>query len=431
MPLDNLDIKIKEAAKNFKPEFGEEAWLKMEELLDVHMPQKDNDRKRIAWLFLLLFTVTAFLLVIIKTWSTERKALSYPKGDIITALTNKIDGASTNLTIKRKLPENNSTSKNTASSINTPAEKPSFSENTFAQNKKIKKIINDHSALNMILQTPAAKGENTVENNVETGKNNQTDQSSKSQDVAQVITKDEKEINKNNSITKNSAPDSSEKHENVTASKTKNNSSKNKNNFRNSFALNFSAGPDISAVDMKNIGKVNPLYGAGIGYAVGKNWTLKAGFYVTRKAYKSEASDYHPPSDFWSYYPKLEYIDADCKVYEVPLIVSYNFGRTSTRAWFVSGGISSYFMKREKYNFFSKDPSVQYLYNSYTISNKNNHYFSSLRLSGGYARKINNTVSVIAEPYLNLPLEGIGYGKVKLYSAGVLFTLSVKPFAKK
>ena len=83
MSLDKLDIKIQEAAKNFKPEFGEEAWLKMKELLDEHMPQKDNDRKRIAWLFLLLFSVTAILLMIIKTWSTQRPSLSYAKENII------------------------------------------------------------------------------------------------------------------------------------------------------------------------------------------------------------------------------------------------------------------------------------------------------------------------------------------------------------
>ena len=91
MPLDKLDIKIQEAAKDFKPGSGEEAWLKMEALLDVHMPQKDNDRKRIAWLFLLLFSVTAILLMLIKTWSTEGRGLIISSENIISTLENVVD----------------------------------------------------------------------------------------------------------------------------------------------------------------------------------------------------------------------------------------------------------------------------------------------------------------------------------------------------
>jgi len=36
-----------------------------------------------------------------------------------------------------------------------------------------------------------------------------------------------------------------------------------------------------------------------------------------------------------------------------------------------------------------------------------------------------------AEPYLKLPLGGVGYGKVKLNSTGILFSVSVKPFEQK
>ncbi len=51
-----------------------------------------------------------------------------------------------------------------------------------------------------------------------------------------------------------------------------------------------------------------------------------------------------------------------------------------------------------------------------------------LTLSGGYERHINNIFSVLAEPYVKIPFEGIGFGKVQLYSAGVLLTLKVNPF---
>jgi hypothetical protein len=87
-------------------------------------------------------------------------------------------------------------------------------------------------------------------------------------------------------------------------------------------------------------------------------------------------------------------------------------------------------MKREDYDYFSKNASGQNSYGSYSIKNKNQHYLSSIRLSAGYEKKLANSISITTEPYLSLPVNGIGYGKVKLYGAGVLFTVNVKPFAK-
>jgi hypothetical protein len=207
--------------------------------------------------------------------------------------------------------------------------------------------------------------------------------------------------------------------------------SHNKNKFNNSFALNFSAGQDVSAVNIDNIGKINFLFGAGVSYSFGNKFTVRTGIFIVKKVYAAKASDYHPPSSFWNYYPNLSSIEANCKVYEVPLIVNYNFSKTSKRLWFVSAGVSSYFMKKENYDYYSKNPSGQYNINSYSISNQNKHYLSSIRLSGGYQRILSNNIAILAEPYFNLPLSGIGFGKVKLYSSGIIFTLSVKPFSKK
>jgi hypothetical protein len=53
-----------------------------------------------------------------------------------------------------------------------------------------------------------------------------------------------------------------------------------------------------------------------------------------------------------------------------------------------------------------------------------------LTLSAGYQRKINRTFSIAAEPYIKVPLAGVGYGKVKLNSAGVLFSVNISPFQK-
>jgi hypothetical protein len=94
-------------------------------------------------------------------------------------------------------------------------------------------------------------------------------------------------------------------------------------------------------------------------------------------------------------------------------------------------GISSFIMKKESYDYQYKTPAGQTWNYLKEISNENKHFFSVLTLSGGYQYKINNRISLIAEPYIKLPLKGIGYGAIKLNSAGLLFTAAVKPFVKK
>ena len=84
-----------------------------------------------------------------------------------------------------------------------------------------------------------------------------------------------------------------------------------------------------------------------------------------------------------------------------------------------------------KYYYTPKAPSVQCPFSSYSVNYKNQHYFSLARLSAGYETKLSNTISVIAETYLNLPLARVGYGKVKLCSTGIFLTLSIKSGTKK
>jgi hypothetical protein len=88
-------------------------------------------------------------------------------------------------------------------------------------------------------------------------------------------------------------------------------------------------------------------------------------------------------------------------------------------------------MKNERYDYNYKTPAGYTYKYSKEASNENKHYFSVLTLSGGYQYMFNKRVSLQAEPYVKLPLIGIGLGKIDLNSAGILFSLTVKPFAKR
>ncbi|MBI1343743.1 MAG: hypothetical protein GC171_12475 [Terrimonas sp.] len=201
-----------------------------------------------------------------------------------------------------------------------------------------------------------------------------------------------------------------------------------KKRFIANISLGLSAGPDISAVGI-NAGKTEIVRGAGLGLSLSKRVSLRTGFYTAQKVYTAAGSDYKGSPAFMNYYPNLKSVDANCKVYEIPLLLNYSFGQKRSHGWFLSTGLSSLIMKKETYNYYYKpNYSPDYIYYKKTFNNKNKHILSTLALSGGYQVQLNSSLSFVAEPYLRIPLTGIGEGKLHLNSAGMLFTFLVRPF---
>jgi hypothetical protein len=158
--------------------------------------------------------------------------------------------------------------------------------------------------------------------------------------------------------------------------------------------------------------------------------TLRAGVFSASKIYWAGPEDYklsYSPPPSW----KFMGADANCRVIEIPVKLSYNFAVKNRSNWFAGAGLSSYLMKRENYVYEYKSSTTgSSYYHSYETKNENKHYFSVLDLSGGYSYQLSNTISLSAEPYVEVPLTGIGAGRVHLNSGGVLFTVGVHPFRK-
>ncbi|MBL7703108.1 MAG: outer membrane beta-barrel protein [Ferruginibacter sp.] len=221
-------------------------------------------------------------------------------------------------------------------------------------------------------------------------------------------------------------PEKSEADKKLTATAKKDDKKKPQNKFAGNFGLTFSVGPDMSFVKLSRTGKTTITYGAGLSYDFAKRLTARAGFYVSRKKYEASPDEYHN-----TIYPNLTSIDANCKVFEIPVSLTYNFARRKKHNWFGNVGISSFIMKSEDYVYNYKTAAGQTYTYDRSISNENKHLFSVLNISAGYKYQLSQKISLQAEPYVQIPLGGVGYGKIKLNSAGVLFTATYKPFKKK
>ncbi len=463
MQFENFDKKVKEAADRHHPAYDENAWKKMEKLLDKHLPEKKDDKRRIIF-FLLLF----MLLGGGAAWYFMSNP-GHPQQTISKTIRKKQQSGTTQTNIHSDVPDDNKKiNTSSVSGVDENNEKTSEQKNSdekipVAFNRRkytqaLESMIIDRLKKTIRVNTTQQKNNNLVDKQqatvsgipdkaagTETGitkpqlsnTNSHIVQNpiTSNQDVA--INKNISQTNNNNSVTtkqetikedENKTANSDKKDMPLTSTSPEAKKTNGKNKKSNYFFLSLSAGPDVSAAGINSLGRLKPVYGVGVGFSFHDKFSLKTGFYSARKVYDASPDEYHPQSNFWTYYPYLNKVDADCRVFEIPLLLSYNFTHSTDHSVFGTVGVSSYLMKRETYNYISKLPSGQTISKEVTYNNKNKHYFSVLTLSGGYQKKINKSVYISAEPYVKIPLDGIGIGKMQLNSAGVLFSLQVKPF---
>ena len=446
MQSENFDKKLKDSLNQRPPGNDKPEWEKMETLLDKHLPVEKKDRRR---MFFLLFSVLllgggAFLIWQNNSGSkNEITSIDSQKQNTVAAENNDQTKTNTDKNISTPIVPGTNHTKTEASTENpnTNSFDPNPDQKIEINTSNIKVSKNKKANNSVVKKTDPSKQpiEELVKNTeperllIEKLTKNETGptitekkdlvKESEAEKTKAESKPDSYRVEEHKEETKDTRP--------VAVKKTNNNSQKNKSSFANNFFVTVSAGPDVSAVG-GNAGELRLGFGAGIGYQISKKFSVRTGFYAARKVYTAEPEDYHPPYNFWAYYPNLKNIEANCKVYEIPVTVDYKISTNKKESWFVSAGLSSLLMKEETYNYYYKPiSSPTYLTYTKTIENQNKHYFSVLNLSGGYTRVLNKNISLQAEPYLKIAMDGVGFGKVNLNSGGVLFSAVIKPFAKK
>ncbi|MFZ1306070.1 MAG: outer membrane beta-barrel protein, partial [Ferruginibacter sp.] len=93
-----------------------------------------------------------------------------------------------------------------------------------------------------------------------------------------------------------------------------------------------------------------PTYGAGLGYRFNRRLSIQTGFYAGAKKYIAGPNDYKAKPGTYLSTVKIIKVDANCMIYEVPVSLQYNWLVKPTTNYYAAAGISSYIMKKEKYN---------------------------------------------------------------------------------
>jgi len=193
------------------------------------------------------------------------------------------------------------------------------------------------------------------------------------------------------------------------------------NTKKSSFYAGVLVAPDLSLVKFQSIKGVGTTYGALLGYNINKKWAIESGLYVERKKYYTDGKYFTlknpglPPSG-----SELVDVDGVCNMLELPINVRYNLGAGPKMHWFATGGFSTYFMSSENYTY-----KYQYISGgstwdrSWGSKKPSQYWFSVFNLSLGYEQRLGKIGDLRLEPYLRVPLSGIGTGSLPIMSAGL------------
>ncbi|WP_158266920.1 outer membrane beta-barrel protein [Chitinophaga niastensis] len=382
--------------------FDQDAWTKMESLLDAG----ENDKPLLAWWWWLLLPL---LLGTGGWWMMQKSSDRPPKNNITTDITQQVEQVQKT---DNHLPENIITpDKQQADQVQKTDNH--LSENIITPGKQQQEAIQVPVIPAIITQNK--KPENNQVNSYELPEKRVPGVAEKNNDINFLPTKN---VNNLNAYTKISAPTeipintSSPADQTTTHPRRKINSK--------GLYVGITLGPDINVAPSLKYGNIGFNAGVLLHYYFNKHWFVTTGAVYSKKIYAATPSDYKVLNN-GTYQSDLVRVNANCDVLDIPINANYTFLQVNNNTLSATLGMSNYFMLKEKYQYNYKytPPSEQ------TVKNENQHYLAVLNVGALYQHPAGKRLIIGVQPYAKIPLRGVGYGQVKLYSAGVALQINL------
>ena len=174
--------------------------------------------------------------------------------------------------------------------------------------------------------------------------------------------------------------------------------------------------------EVKHQGYKKPGFDIGIvaGYRITKNAAVETGLLYSKKYYFSDGK-YFSMNKMGGSMPaamKVLSVEGSSDLYQIPVAIKYDIAHKKESTIFSSAGISSYILTREKNDYQTSMNGVQqnmkgmYKHVSAGVA-------SSFDISVGYEHTIRKAASIRIQPYLQIPLKGMGMGSMQVMSTGI------------
>ncbi|MGK2863579.1 MAG: outer membrane beta-barrel protein [Chitinophagaceae bacterium] len=180
------------------------------------------------------------------------------------------------------------------------------------------------------------------------------------------------------------------------------------------------AGPLLDEVKNQGLKKTGFSGGIIAGYQFKNHLAAETGLLFASKPYFSSGK-YFSMDKISSAMPagmQMLSLEGNTRVWELPMKLKYDFLNKNRSNVFISAGITSYLMTYEKNNYLvNMNGSQQTMISSY--KNKSRSLVSTFDISVGFEHKTGKSNKIRIEPYIQIPLKGMGVGSMPMISTGL------------
>ncbi|MBS1667274.1 MAG: outer membrane beta-barrel protein [Bacteroidetes bacterium] len=159
--------------------------------------------------------------------------------------------------------------------------------------------------------------------------------------------------------------------------------------------------------------------------------SLNTGLIYAQKYYQADDESIHLQPSMVPSYIRVDFMSASCKMMEIPLNLRYDVSVEGNNRFFLSTGLSSYLMQNQSYIYYYHNPIGYQGWRQNSYNTPENFWFSMLNLSAGFESAIAKNFSIQVEPYIKVPLKGVGIGNVSLSSYGINLGVKYAPVLKR
>ncbi len=180
-----------------------------------------------------------------------------------------------------------------------------------------------------------------------------------------------------------------------------------------------------TGTNRNNLSKLNWKIGAQIEYRFFQRYSASVGVSYMRKEYGAGGNDYQPDNGAWLYDIAPTTVDASCDILEIPVNIGFFQKKNNENGFYSKLGLTSFVMLEEHYYYHYEDqlPGQIRYWGGYK---ENKHWFGIGEIYVGYQHVLDPVTFLQIEPFFQIPLTGVGNGKVKLWSLGVNLKVNFK-----
>jgi hypothetical protein len=203
---------------------------------------------------------------------------------------------------------------------------------------------------------------------------------------------------------------------------TEKNNPKDKSKNKPSLYYGIAAGAELNEVKGQPMTKAGLTGGVILGVQLNPKTAIETGVQVSQKKYYSDGKYFKPKAGSMPANMLVNSLQSTSTVIEIPVAVKYNFSKKKNTVY-AKAGVSSYIITKEANKYQAVVSGQQQEVNS--IYKKNHSYFASdVRISAGYQHTVAKKINIRIEPFIQIPLKGIGVGNMPVTSTGLQLVLT-------